>query len=150
MNENTTATIDENLIETVQDNEIDNEQNDNKTEAENRNRIGGDGVDEIENELTELKIESRLQREFEQSLEQFWNNDKVVAFIDSETNTRCTSATSSMFNSEIPTARFTSETELETSNANKRKKSKFRIPKSRSTLNFNHVKSRYMDVFKKI
>lgn len=77
---------------------------------------------ELENEILELEKESMTQQEFERSLEQFWNCEEEMS------------------------SRFTSETELGVK-ANKKKK--FRIPKSKSTLNFSNVKSRYLDVFKK-
>lgn len=91
-------------------------------------------------------MENVAQEVFERSLEQFWDDEEST--INSETLSRCDSETLSTFNSEVP-SRFASETELST-HANKKKgKSKFRIPKSRSTTNYSSVPSRYMDVFVK-
>lgn len=114
--------------------------NDEKVEIENENRIEGDIVDDVEKEINELKQESMVQREFDQSLEQFWNHAEVEStIVNSRTFSTCSSENLSI---------FTSQTDLHTNVSKKKLKSKFKIPKTRSTINFNKVKSRYMDVFK--
>lgn len=138
-NKNVTTTI-ENKIET---------ENENKTELENRNWIEEDIDDKIEKEVTELKIESMAQEVFERSVEQFWDNDAIVlSSSSSESPSRCHSETLSTFDSEA-SLRFNPENEVSAKATKKKVKSKFRIPKSRSTMNYSSVSSRYMDVFVK-
>lgn len=135
-------------ITTTTENEIENG-NEIKTELENRNMTVEDIDDQIEKEITELKMESMAQEVFERSLEQFWDDELVVPSTNNlGSPSECHSDTRSLFNSE-ESLRLTSETELSTSASKKKVKSKFRIPKSRSTTNYSSVRSRYMDIFVK-
>lgn len=130
-NEITLMTTSENEVVTVTDNEIEQE---NKLENEEN------PVDEIQIAISELKVESSAQQEFKRSLEQFWTRDNTDASIfASKSSSICSSETLST---------LASETELNTNRSKKRTKSKFKIPKSPSTINLRKVKSRYMDVFK--
>lgn len=135
-------------ITTTTENEIENG-NEIKTELENRNMTVEDIDDQIEKEITELKMESMAQEVFERSLEQFWDDELVVPSTNNlGSPSESHSDTRSLFNSE-ESLRLTSETELSTSASKKKVKSKFRIPKSRSTTNYSSVRSRYMDIFVK-
>ncbi len=137
------------LILTLRNSQVDviSATSENETETvndiqRNENAVTENMVNETERELNELKSESIAQQVFERSLEQFWNSDEEEdeksTLINSEARSACSSDLS----------RLTSETELDTNMSKKKAKSKFRIPKTRSTINFNKVKSRYMNVFK--
>lgn len=125
------------------------ETNANKMDEERRNLTKGDIDDKIGREIAELKIESTTNEVFEKSLEQFWKYDEkeTPSSCNSEILSRCNSENISKLNSQTP-MRFTSETELGLQHNKKRVRSKFRIPKSKST-NYDNVPSRYMDVFYK-
>lgn len=100
-------------------------ENDNRIEEGTSENTKEDIETEIYNEISVLQEESMTQKQFVQSLEQFWTcNEEELA-------------------------RLVPEIVLSTNENNKKIKSKVRIPKSRSALNFSNVKSRYMDVFKK-